>query len=111
MTVAIGTAAVAAALLGATPAFAQAAYLGDDWASSRVGEDYRIPRVGDRTADGEAVAGKYFRLASPTTERTLWNKSGSGTTVTGGDGSSITTQKVCRQATFTDPCSGWVNNY
>ncbi|MFJ2828766.1 hypothetical protein ACIPC1_14510 [Streptomyces sp. NPDC087263] len=50
----------------------------------------------------------YYRAASNTTQRHLWNKSGTGTTATSGGGSVIFKLRVCEWVKDNDDdCSGW----
>jgi hypothetical protein len=52
--------------------------------------------------------GDYYRAASSSTQRHLWNKSGTGTLVTSGTGSDIFKLRVCEWVPDNDDkCSGW----
>ncbi|MFJ7767641.1 hypothetical protein ACIQ1J_04295 [Streptomyces sp. NPDC097107] len=76
--------------------------------SPAAGDSGRIS-VKDGSSDGDPAKAEYYRTASADTKRTLWNKSGPGTTATSGDGSRIYKFKAC-DVNYGDPddCGGWV---
>ncbi|MFI9171303.1 hypothetical protein [Streptomyces lincolnensis] len=63
----------------------------------------------DGSADGDPGKAEYDRKSSQGTKRTLWNHSGSGTTVTSGDGSDIYRFQACDEnSSAPDDCSGFI---
>ncbi|WP_017557145.1 hypothetical protein [Nocardiopsis baichengensis] len=99
-------AALAALPLLNGTAMAITAYQGDDKAYTTAGGS-KIS-VYDGEDDGRVVYGKYYRQASPGTERGLYNKSGYGTTATSGSGSDILKLRVCESiSAWPDACSDW----
>ncbi|KPC64622.1 hypothetical protein ADL29_10480 [Streptomyces chattanoogensis] len=65
--------------------------------------------VKDGSDDGDPAKAEYYRHDSAGTKRTLWNKSGPGTTSYSGDGSKIIKFKACHENDWDDDdCSGWV---
>ncbi|MFD5648225.1 MULTISPECIES: hypothetical protein [unclassified Streptomyces] len=106
---------VAAALLTAAlavptaTAAAASAYGGGAHAWSPAKGDSGRIAVKDNSGDGDPVKAEYYRASSAGTKRTLWNHSGSGTTVYSGDGSKIYKFKACDENNWADDdCSGWV---
>ncbi|WP_159942578.1 MULTISPECIES: hypothetical protein [unclassified Nocardiopsis] len=99
-------AALAALPLLKSSAMAISAYQGDDRAYTTSGGS-KIS-VYDGEDDGRVVYGNYNRAASAGTDRTLYNKSGYGTTVTSGSGSDIIRLRVCESiSAWPDACSDW----
>ncbi|MGW8378009.1 hypothetical protein [Streptomyces sp. ODS28] len=106
----IAAAAVAAALaLPTGTAIAKSATGGGVTAWTPAKNDSGIIAVKDGSKDGDPGKAEYYRSASAGTKRTLWNHSGSGTTVYSGDGSRIIKFQACDENNNApDDCSGWV---
>ncbi|MDQ8704705.1 hypothetical protein RCO28_19730 [Streptomyces sp. LHD-70] len=63
----------------------------------------------DDVPDQNPVYVRYYRSASSSTERTLWNKLGGGTETRSGTGSWVTKAKICEsQLAQPDDCSVFV---
>lgn len=99
-----------AVIAGSSPAFARSAETDGARASTRSSEGYKFIRVFDTKDDGRTVYGEYHRQASPSTTRTLHNKSGPNTEAMSGTGSKILDQKACVSLVGPDRCSGTVAN-
>ncbi|GGZ24644.1 hypothetical protein [Streptomyces poonensis] len=64
--------------------------------------------VSVKTYTSNSAHADYYRAASNTTQRHLWNKSGAGTTATSGGGSKIFKLRTCEWVKDNDDdCSGW----
>jgi hypothetical protein len=101
----------AALLTAASPAFGLSAEVDGARASTKKSEGYKYIRVYDTKGDSNSVYGQYHRQASPSTERNLHNRGGSGTHAVSGTGSKILDQKACVSVDlWPDSCSGWVRN-
>ncbi|MFE7536814.1 hypothetical protein ACFU67_21345 [Streptomyces rhizosphaericola] len=98
-------------LASASPAFALSVEIDGAKASTKKKEGYKLIRVYDTKGDSNSVYGNYHRQASPSTERTLHNRGGSGTHAVSGSGSKILDQKACVSIDlWPDRCSSWVRN-
>ncbi len=96
------------AVVGSAPAFAISASTTGSYAYTS-SSDNTTMNVSDTSADSRSAYGQYFRTSDPSSYSTLWNKSGSGTTVSAGGNSSILQLRACRQEQWSsDTCSGWV---
>lgn len=66
----------------------------------------------DNSCDGQDVAAQYYRDASPTTRRTLWNKTGCNGSNMSGAGSWIFQMRLQEQfVAGTDYYSAWYYDY
>ncbi len=95
-----------AALSSASPAFAHYVYSPNGYARSYGQTTAYIEQL---TSGGSGISKvQYYRDASPATLRTIWNKSGAGTTVTSGSGSQILKHRTCEWVKDNDDkCSGY----
>ncbi|MFD5559076.1 hypothetical protein [Kitasatospora griseola] len=98
------------AVIGSAPAFAlTSSTAGSTAYTSTTSATDDTMNVSDTSADSRAAYGQYKRQANAGTTLNLWNKSGSGTTVSASDGSRIFTIRACRQEQWdSDTCAGWV---
>ncbi|MFI0368157.1 hypothetical protein ACH35V_09760 [Actinomadura sp. 1N219] len=74
--------------------------------------DHRQGRNGDwvtvRDWGGKNWVKAQYKRAGSSKTRTLWNKSGKGTSVSGGKGKNVRNIRVCESLNNKpDPCSGW----
>ncbi|WP_460068417.1 hypothetical protein [Streptomyces sp. YKOK-I1] len=98
----------AAALLGASPAGAQTLA---KWSPNS--EAYAWSKGDNSTVSIREYSDNYshvdyYRAASQSTQRHLWNKSGINTTATSGSGSAIFKLRTCEWVKDNDDiCSGW----
>ncbi|WP_233871399.1 hypothetical protein [Streptomyces sp. ST2-7A] len=97
-------------LLGSAPAFAiTSTTTGSKAYTSKSGAGVTDGRanVEDTSADSRAAYGQYERKSAPGEVRTLWNKSGAGTTVYS-DGAQVYKIRACRQEQWgPDSCGNW----
>lgn len=98
------------AIVGSAPAFALSSSTSGSTAYSSTTSSWDdTMNVSDTSADSRSAYGEYKRQANAGTTLTLWNKSGSGTTVSANDGSRVFTLRACRQEQWaSDTCAGWV---
>ncbi|WP_380285915.1 hypothetical protein [Kitasatospora purpeofusca] len=93
-------------VIGSAPAFAVTASTTGSTAWSNDGYTFYVK---DTKADSRSAYGQYTRIANVGEVRTLWNKSGSDTTVSTTTDSPIWQIRACRQEQFaSDSCSSWV---
>ncbi|MBU7598316.1 hypothetical protein JGS22_011990 [Streptomyces sp. P38-E01] len=99
-------------LIGAAPAFAyQTATLKGTGQARVYSNSTSKAKVGawDDVSDHNPVYARYYRKASPSTQRSLWNKAGGGTESYSGTGSSVLKAKICEsQMAQPDDCSVYV---
>ncbi|GHG41176.1 hypothetical protein [Streptomyces hydrogenans] len=97
------------ALLASAPAFALSSTTAgsDAWTSNTSTTTNGRANVKDTSADSRSAYGEYERRTDPGTVKTLWNKSGSGTTVSS-DGGTIYKIRACRQEQWaSNTCGAW----
>jgi len=98
-----------ALVVPATSAVARSVTGGGATAWSPAKNDSGRIAVKDGSNDGDPAKAEYYRSSSAGTKRTLWNKSGPGTTAYSGDGSRIIKFQACDENDWdSDDCSGWV---
>ncbi|MFD7668162.1 hypothetical protein [Streptomyces sp. NPDC059788] len=96
----------AAAIAGASPAFAVKA--ATDGATAQTYSHNKKIKVKDTKKDGHKVKANYYRAASPNTKRVLWNDKGKGHWTKSGSGSRIFKIQACKEINNgPDKCSGW----
>ena len=94
------TAALVGASIWAMAAPASAAEISaslSDAGTARTWYSRSVVEVCDSDADTHAVAGQYYRKASPSTLRTKWNETGVHTCASSGDGSGVIKLRVREQ--------------